>query len=119
MLNDIPQTLPKSRLKVNILTAAISTAMVAATVIPAQAQAAPNEVVEVRIPAVTLESSEGIADAYVILQDKAEEACFQRQVISLNDQRFAGICADDLLEDFVLNTGSAALADYHATMKNL
>jgi UrcA family protein len=103
----------KTPSRVNILTAAVMTAGLVFSALPANAYIPRDNQISIRVNPVDLETEAGIQRVYDYMTNEAEAACETAGKTTLSGNKVEANCAADLLEDFVADLNDKRLIDFH------
>lgn len=103
----------KTQSRVNILAAAVMTAGLVFSALPANAYIPRDNQISIRVNPVDLETEAGIQRVYEYMTQEAESACEIEGRTTLNGKKLEANCTADLLEDFVADLGDKRLIDFH------
>lgn len=99
--------------RVNILAAAVMTAGLVFSAIPANAYIPRDNQISIHVNQVELETQDGIQRVYEYMAREATNACEFSTGRSLTAKRLEAQCAADLLDDFVVDLNDTRLIDFH------
>ena len=101
--------------RVNILAAAVMTAGLAFSALPAHAYIPRDNQISIRVNPVELETQAGVQRVYEYMSREAKSACEVKGRTTLNGKRLEAICTADLLDEFIADFGDKRLIDFHKT----
>lgn len=106
------QSTPR-RSGVNIFAAALLSAGLAFSAIPANAYIPKSSKVEIKINTVDLESEAGVQRVYAYMADQAEQSCETAGRTNIAVRQYEQECTASLLSSFVDDVNNARLTNYH------